>query len=281
MDTKKEHIKRVESVSAWIKKNIKTLKPDTAIIMGSGLSDSIPPLENKIEISYDKIPNFLKSTVAGHAGKLLFGKFGRHTLMIMQGRFHFYEGNAMGDIAIPIRVMGKLGIKNLIVTAAVGSVNKNVKPGTIVVLKDHINMMGTNPLIGIYDKDFGPMFPDMTDVYTAKYRSEVMAICRKLKIKSKEGVYLAGFGPSYETPAEIKAFRSWGADVVGMSTVPEVIVARQMGIKIIGLSTVTNLASGVSKAPLSHQEVIEEGKKVAKNVTKLLQQILKSPKIEA
>jgi len=270
------HFERISQITAWLEKKLGGLKPEVAVIMGSGLSESVPPLEESVAIPYGDIPGFLKSTVSGHAGKLLVGKTSGKTVAFMQGRFHYYEGHPMSDIAIPIRALGKLGVKTLIVTAAVGSVHKHIKPGDLVVISDHINLMGCNPLRGVYSEEFGPMFPDMTEAYDKKYRRLALDICKKVGISATEGVYLAGFGPSYETPAEIRAFRQWGADVVGMSTVPEVIVARQMGIKVLGLSWITNLASGVSDYPLSHQEVLEQGKKVAGNFKTLLAELLKN-----
>ena len=277
MNTAQEHVERIDSIATWLKGKLNGLKPELAVIMGSGLSNCVPPLEKEIKISYDDIPGFPKSTVPGHAGNLLVGKYKGMTVAMMQGRFHYYEGHELSDIAVPIRVLGELGVNKLVVTAAVGSVRKAVTPGALVVLSDHINFMGRNPLRGIYDKRFGPMFPDMTEPYDAVFRKKTMTLCKKLKIQATEGVYIAGTGPSYETPAEIRAFSVWGADVVGMSTVPEVIVARQMGMRVLGLSWVTNLASGISSQPLSHQEVLEEGKKIAVSFRQLLQELLTLP----
>jgi len=280
MNMAKQHVERVDSVTAWLKEKLGNLKPELAVIMGSGLSNCVPPLEKEIKISYDDIPGFPKSSVPGHAGNLLVGKYKGMTVAMMQGRFHYYEGHELGDIAVPIRVLGQLGVTKLIVTAAVGSVRKAVTPGSLVVLSDHINFMGRNPLRGIYDKRFGPMFPDMTEPYDAAFRKTALMLCQKLKIQATEGVYIAGTGPSYETPAEIRAFSVWGADVVGMSTVPEVIVARQMGMRVLGLSWVTNLASGISSQPLSHQEVLEEGKKVEVSFRQLLLELLMQPELK-
>ncbi|MDD4003689.1 MAG: purine-nucleoside phosphorylase [Elusimicrobiaceae bacterium] len=277
---KSQHIARIEKAAAWLKKNLKGLTPDTLMIMGSGLSKSVPQLKNSITISYDRIPGFLRSTVEGHAGELEIGKSGALTVAIMKGRFHYYEGHAMSDLAIPIRVFGALGVKNLVVTAAVGSVHKNVKPGSFVILRDHINFMGVHPLRGVYDKRFGPMFPDLTDVYAPALRRAALAACRKNKIPAREGVYLAGFGPTYETPTEIRMFRSWGADVVGMSTVPEVLAASQLGMRVLGVACVTNLAAGISASPLTHQEVLDAGVMIASKFKGFIADLLKASAFE-
>lgn len=279
-EKKSLHVARIEKAVAWLKKNLKGRVPDTLMIMGSGLSKSAPELQNTITISYEKIPGFLKSTVEGHAGELEVGTYGNRTVAIMKGRFHYYEGHDMSDLAIPIRVFGSLGVKNMIVTAAVGSVHKTLKPGNFAILKDHINFMGVHPLRGVYDKKFGPMFPDLTIAYDPALRRAALAACKKHKIHAREGVYLAGFGPTYETPTEIRMFKKWGADVVGMSTVPEVLVARQLGIRVLGIACITNLAAGISSAPLTHQEVLDAGEMIAKKFKGFAADLLKSPAFE-
>ena len=271
-----DHVSRVASTAAWLDKKTRNFKPELAIIMGSGLSQAIPGLTKTQAIPYGKIPGFLQSTVPGHAGELLFGEFRGLRVVIMRGRFHFYEGYDISDIAIPIRILGRIGVKTLVITAAVGSVHKSLGPGSMVVVKDHINFMGRNPLRGCYDPVFGPMFPDMTEPYDPALRALALKACRQEGIKAKEGVYMAGTGPSYETKAEIKAFRNMGADVVGMSSVPETIAARQLGLRVLALATITNLASGVASAPLSHQEVMDEGKKSAVKMKSLLETVLSS-----
>ncbi|MFA5161674.1 MAG: purine-nucleoside phosphorylase [Elusimicrobiales bacterium] len=273
----REHICRADRISGWLKSKLGNFRPQIAAIMGSGLSDCVPPLEDKISIPYDSIDGFPKSSVSGHAGNLLFGKYNGLGVAVMQGRFHYYEGHELGDIALVVRVLGELGVKTLIATAAVGSLRKTAPPGSLVVLSDHINLMGANPLRGVYDKRFGPMFTDMSAAYDPELRRETLALCKNLGIHASEGVYIASPGPSYETPAEVRAYGILGADVVGMSTVPEVIAARQLGMRVLGLSWVTNLASGIAERPLSHQEVLEEGRKVADNFRKLLREILQLP----
>jgi len=276
----KEHVRRVEGITRWLGKKLGKLRPELAVIMGSGLSGCVPPLEDSVSISYADIPGFPQSTVQGHAGTLLAGKTKEGLgVAMMQGRFHYYEGHAIGDLAIPVRALYGLGVKKLIVTAAVGSVKRSVKPGDLVVLNDHINFMCRNPLRGIYDSRFGKMFTDMTEPYDPVFRRETLKLCKKLGIRATEGVYLAETGPSYETAAEIRAFAMLGADVVGMSTVPEVLVARQLGMRVLGLCWVTNLATGISSARLSHQEVVAQGKLVAVKFQKLLQAVLSLPQV--
>lgn len=264
----------VQKAVSYINKKTKNFVPEIALITGSGLAGSVPELENKVVIAYQDIPGFLRSTVAGHSGNLILGSYKGKNIAVMQGRFHYYEGHAMKDIAIAVRTLGKLGVKTILVSAAVGSINAKLIPGSLAVLKDHINFMANNPLIGNYDPAFGPMFCDMTDTYAKDIRKTVLSIAKKHKVNAGEAVYLAVTGPNFETPAEIQAFKKLGADVVGMSTVPEVIVARQLGMKICGLSWVTNLASGISKKPLSHQETLEETKKIESKFTKILKDLL-------
>lgn len=264
----------VKKAAAYINKQTKNFKPQTALITGSGLAGSVPELEGKIVIPYTKIPGFLKSTVAGHSGNLIFGVYKGKKIAVMQGRFHYYEGHNMKDIALAVRVLSELGVKTILVSAAVGSMNAKLTPGSLCVLSDHINFMANNPLIGNYDPAFGQMFIDMTDTYTKDIRKTVLSIAKKHKINAREGVYIAVTGPNFETPAEIQAFKKMGADVVGMSTVPEVLAARQLGMKICGLSWVTNLASGISKTPLSHKETLEETKKIEGKFTKILKDLL-------
>ncbi|MCX5783602.1 MAG: purine-nucleoside phosphorylase [Elusimicrobia bacterium] len=268
-------VKRVFEIVAWLKKHIGSRKPSAAIIMGSGLSEAVPEMKNMLAIPYSDIPGFLRSTVEGHAGRLLFGEIGGREVAVMQGRFHYYEGHSISDIAIPIRTLWKLGAEALIITSAVGSLNKSLKLGNLAILKDHINFMGINPLRGIYDPAFGKMFVDMSQAYDKVLRNKTLKLCKKLKIPAREAVYIAIVGPSYETPSEIKTFRNWGADVVGMSVAPEVIAARQLGMKVLGISWVTNMASGISKTPITHEDVLEQSERAARNVKALLTKALK------
>lgn len=270
------HVAKTDKLAAWISKKLKGLKPTVAVIMGSGLSGAVPEMDDAVTIPYGDIPGFLKSTVQGHAGTLVVGTHNGVVIAFMKGRFHYYEGHAMHDLALPIRMLHKLGVKHLVVTAAVGSVKKNIKPGSVVILNDHMNFMGANPLRGVHDDSFGAMFPDMTEPYDAALRKATVSICRKRKIPHAEGVYVASMGPSYETPAEVKAFAMLGGTVVGMSTVPEVIAARQLRMKVLGLSWVTNLASGVSDLALTHEEVLEVGKESAKRMKVMLDDLTAS-----
>jgi len=280
LEKKKLHLSRINKASAWLKKKLKRLSPDTLMIMGSGLSKSVPPLEDSVTISYADIPGFLRPTVEGHTGELEVGRYGNRVVAVMKGRFHFYEGHDISDLAIPLRVFGRLGVKNVIVTAAAGSVHKDVNPGSFVILKDHINFMGVHPLRGVYDSSFGAMFTDFTDAYDKRFRTAALAACRKNKIPSREGVYLATMGPTYETAAEIRMYKMWGADVIGMSTVPEVLAARQLGMRILGVSCVTNLCTGISATPLNHEEVLEVGRLVAEKFKGFVADLLKSKAFE-
>ncbi len=261
----------IKKAAAFINKKTKNFQPEIALITGSGLAGSIPTLTGKITLPYTSIPGFLKSTVPGHTGNLIFGTYKGRKIVVMQGRFHYYEGNPMKDLAISIRTLKMLGVQKLLVSGAVGSMNLKLKPGSLCVLKDHINFMCNNPLIGNHDPAFGPMFFDLTEAYDKTMRKTALAAAQKVKINAGEGVYLAVTGPNFETPAEIQLFKKWGADVVGMSVVPEVLVARQCGIAVLGLAWVTNLGCGISKTPLSHEETIRETKKIEGKFKALLE----------
>ncbi|NUM35571.1 MAG: purine-nucleoside phosphorylase [Candidatus Brocadiae bacterium] len=246
------------------------------VILGSGLGTFAEHLSNKTEIPYKDIAHFPLSTVQGHAGKLVLGEIEGKTLAVMSGRFHFYEGYNMQQVVYPIRVLGKLGIKSLIVTNAAGGINKSFVPGDLMLIDDHINLLGTNPLIGPNLDDFGPRFPDMTTAYTPSLKEKALAAAQTNDLPLKRGVYIAITGPSYETPSEIKMMRILGADAVGMSTVPEVIVARQMGINVLGISCITNMAAGILNQPLSHVEVFETAEKTKHKFVSLLKEIVKT-----
>ncbi len=274
--TDNHELKKIKKVVKWLNAKTKNKKPSIAIITGSGLSDSLPELTDKIVLSYKDIPDFPQTTVKGHKGELVFGNYHGKQIVIMRGRFHYYESHKMSFISMPIRILGFLGVKNLIVTAAVGSLRASIKPGEIVLLKDHINMTGDNPLIGNYDEVFGNMFPDMNNPYDGKILKFTLNEAKKLAIKAKPGIYFAVSGPSYETPAEVRVYRMLGGDVVGMSVVPEVIAAKQMKMKVLGICWVSNLGSGISTKTLEHNEVLELGKKVSGKIKFLLKAVLKS-----
>jgi len=231
-------------------------QPEVGIILGSGLGDFAKEFES-IDIPYSEIPNFETSTVQGHKGQLVFATISGKKTVMMQGRYHFYEGHSMEKVVYPIKVMKKLGIKTLIVTNAAGSVNKTFESGDLMVITDHLNFMGTNPLIGANDDSLGTRFPDMSEVYK-KYLIEIAQKSgEELGLKLQKGIYAASTGPSYETPAEVNMFRTLGADAVGMSTVPEAMVANYCGIDVLGISCISNPAAGLNGSKLSHQEVIE------------------------
>lgn len=250
-------------------------KPEIGIVLGSGLGD-LADTYCEFAIPYDKIPGFAKSTVEGHKGQLVFAQINKRNVVMMQGRNHFYEGHSMQYVTYPIKVMKKLGVKTVIITNAAGAINKSFRPGDLMVITDHINLMGTNPLIGPNDPDLGVRFPDMSEVYNKNLIKIVDAAGRLLKIDLKHGVYVATTGPSYETPAEIKMARFMGGDAAGMSTVPEAIVANYCGMKVIGISCISNFATGISSKKLSHEEVIETTEKVKAKFKELVLLLLKN-----
>jgi purine-nucleoside phosphorylase len=246
--------------------------PELALVLGSGLGGIAEKVENPVRIGYSQIPNFMRSTVEGHKGELVAGRLFGKDAVIMQGRLHFYEGYTLGEVTFPIRLMSALGIKTLILTSAVGGINKKYRPGEMVLIKDHINCMKDNPLRGPHESGFGERFPDMAEIYTPEYRRILLEIARKKKITVREGVYIAVSGPSYETPAEIRAYRSIGADVVGMSVVPEAIVAKQSGLKVVCISYIANMGAGVNREALSHNDVLEMGSKAVVKMEELLRE---------
>lgn len=271
----KTYVGSIRKAADFVRRRAKGLMPETAIILGSGLAKAVPPLEGAIHIPYSEIPGFPRTTVAGHAGKLVLGRFAGRPAAVMQGRFHYYEGHSMESIALPVRVLEYMGLKNLIVTAAVGAMRDSIKPGDFVAVTDHINFMGRNPLRAFHEEEFGTMFPDLSRAYDPVLRKKLLAVCRKNKLRVHEGVYIACGGPSYETPAEIRAFRALGADIVGMSVVPEIIVARQMGLRAAALCWVSNKAAGIKGATLSHPDVLALGERVSGGLKLILQDLLK------
>ncbi len=245
-------------------------RPKLAIILGSGLGNFASQVENPTTIPYADIPHFPQSTVAGHSGKLVIGTIAGIPIAVMQGRVHAYEGYSMAQVTFPTRVLCLLGVQQLIVTNAAGGINTRYDQGAIVAISDHINLTGTNAALGPNDDRFGPRFFDMSTAYSPALRKLAIAEAAKQFWTLNEGVYLAVLGPSYETPVEIRAFRTLGADLVGMSTVHEVIVARHMGIEVLGLSVVTNMAAGVLDEPINHEEVMEIGRRIEGQFTGLL-----------
>ena len=232
-------------------------EPSMGLILGSGLGDFADTLEDRLVIPYTDIPDFPAATVPGHTGALVFGRKHGHSIVCLQGRIHYYEGHPMSLLTMPVRMLAKLGVKTLVLTNAAGGVNTAYRPGDLMLITDHINFSGSNPLIGPHEPEFGPRFPDVTDLYSANLRLKVKLAAVEAGITLRQGVYMMFSGPSYETPAEIRMARILGADAVGMSTVPEALVAAQCGIKVLGISCITNLAAGVSPHKLSHEEVME------------------------
>ncbi|MGH9745853.1 MAG: purine-nucleoside phosphorylase [Candidatus Acidiferrales bacterium] len=250
------------------------LRPKIALVLGSGLGAFADQLEGATKIPYQKIPGFPHSTAAGHAGRLVIGKVGGIDVAAMQGRVHFYEGYSAPEVVFPMRVLGRLGIRAAILTNAAGGIDLGYKQGALVIIRDHINLQGTNPLIGPNEERFGPRFPDMTQTYWKPYREIALSEAKRLGLELHEGVYAALSGPSYETPAEIRYLRTIGADLAGMSTVPEAIVASHMGIRVLGISCVTNMAAGILDQPINHAEVMETGERVKTQFIALLRAMI-------
>lgn len=254
------------------------LRPRIGVVLGSGLGDFADELKTATRIPYARIANFPRSTAVGHAGQLVIGKLrekdGDIPVAAMQGRVHFYEGYALSDVIFPMRAFARMGIRAVILTNAAGGINHNFGQGALVVLSDHINLQGSNPLIGPNDERFGPRFPDMTYAYDRNFRKFALDEGGKLGMVIHEGVYAALTGPSYETPAEIRYLATIGADLVGMSTVPEVIAARHMGLDVLGISCVTNMAAGILDQPLNHEEVLATGARVKDQFIALLRAVI-------
>lgn len=260
---------KIREAAQFLKQRI-TVEPEIGLILGSGLGDYADTLNDPIRIDYAHIPHFPRPTAPGHSGALIFGRKHGKSVVVMQGRIHYYEGLSPREITLPVRVMAALGIKTLILTNACGGVNLSFSPGDLMLISDHINFCGANPLIGENLEKFGPRFPDVSDLYTASLRCAVKEKAREHGLSLREGVYLMYSGPNYETPAEIRAFRILGADAVGMSTVPEALVAGHCGIRVLGISCVTNIAAGVLPRKLSHQEVIETADRVRDTFTQVV-----------
>jgi purine-nucleoside phosphorylase len=270
----------VSEAAQFLRAKFGGLRPSLGIVLGSGLGAAAGAVHDPVVVPYEAIPHFPKSTVEGHSGRLVAGTLGGAPVVVMQGRVHFYEGYSAKDVTFPMRVLGALGVRAVILTNAAGGIAEGYKIGQFVLIADHINMMGWNPLAGPNEPRFafdrpnsGLRFCDMSEPYSKRLRQVAIQVSELEGQALEEGIYLAVTGPSFETPAEIRAFRTMGATLVGMSTVPETIVARHMGIEVLGISVVTNLAAGLSATPLSHAEVFETGKQVERKLAELLDRL--------
>jgi purine-nucleoside phosphorylase len=273
MTTSETMFERVERAAASIRARCGVL-PDTAIVLGSGLGDFADTLLDAIATPYGEIPHWPASSVVGHAGRLVIGNVGAKRVAALSGRAHFYEGHDLATVVFATRVMGRLGVKHVILTNAAGGINTGFAQGALMIIDDHINLLGTNPLVGGNDERFGPRFPDMSEVYSTRLRGLADDAARARGVAVSHGVYVAVHGPSYETPAEIRYLRIIGADAVGMSTVPEAIAARHMGLEVLGISCITNMAAGVLPQPLVHDEVMETARRVRGSFIALIEGIL-------
>ena len=249
--------------------------PRIAVVLGSGLNELADRLPDGVRIPYDRIPHFPRTTVAGHQGKVIVGELRGARVLMLQGRFHYYEGHDLETVTFPVRVLQRLGVGTLILTAATGGIRADLRPGDLMLLGDHLNLLGVNPLRGPNDDRLGTRFPDMTEVYSARLRAIAKEEGDRLAIPLAEGVYACVPGPSYETPAEIRMLRTLGADVVGMSTVPEAIVARHAGMEVMGIALVSNAAAGVISTPITHEEVLEAGRSAAPGLAALIEGVIR------
>ena len=265
---------RASEAARQILATAKTQKPRVAVVLGSGLGGVAKAVEEPTEIPYSEIPHFATSTVQGHDGKLVAGTVAGVEVVLMKGRFHFYEGYSMEEVTFPVRVFNILGIRSLILTNAAGGVAPYLSTGSLMAITDHINLMAENPLRGPNDERFGSRFPDMTGVYTPDYLETAHEVAREIGVVLREGVYVGLRGPTYETPAEIRMLRKLGADAVGMSTVPEATVARHCGIKVLAISCITNVAAGLSNAEIKHEEVMTVGQQAGKQLADLIVRVI-------
>ncbi len=268
-----DELKKLQRTARFLQRRIKT-SPKIGLVLGSGLSDALGRLENEQRLAWSQIPHFPRPTVVGHAGEWAFGILEKKPVLISRGRVHFYEGYSMGEIAFPIRLMKLLGVERVILTNAAGAINREFSVGDFVLVRDHINTIPDNPLRGENISEVGPRFPNLLDAYSARLRALAKEAAVELGLEPREGVYVATLGPMYETPAEIEAYRRWGADLVGMSTVPEVIAARHCGLEVLAISVVTNMAAGIGEDKLTHEEVLEITKRRESDLAKLLRAIV-------
>jgi purine-nucleoside phosphorylase len=264
---------RVEEAAGWLRSRLQPV-PDAAIVLGSGLGAYAESLSATTAIPYESIPHWPASRVVGHAGRLVAGTCRGHRVLALSGRVHFYEGHDLATVTFATRVLGRLGVRTLMLTNAAGGINTKFGQGALMLIADHINLQGTNPLIGPNDDRFGRRFPDMSEIYSRRLRGLAADAARAIPLPIEHGVYVAVTGPSYETPAEIRAFRTLGADAVGMSTVAEAIVARHMGIEVLGISCISNMAAGILPQPLTEEEVIETTGRVRHQFIALLEGVV-------
>lgn len=251
-----------------------TAKPKVGIVLGSGLGSFVSEIEVELSLPYKDIPNFLPPTVEGHSGNLIFGKVLGQSVAVLQGRVHFYEGHTMEEVAFPVRALAMLGIESLILTNSAGGMGSAMQAGDFMIIEDHINLMGTNPLMGPNIKELGPRFPDMTEAYDLRLREKMESILVKHGVRYHKGVYCGVTGPTYETPAEVRYLKLIGGSAVGMSTVPETIAANHLGLRVAALSCITNLAAGISQQKLSHDEVTETAKQVEQQFSSFLKEFV-------
>jgi len=264
---------RAEHATRVIRSRI-SVEPRIALVLGSGLGGFADDFEEAVGIPYEDIPGFVRSTAQGHAGRLVVGKIDSVPVLAMQGRVHYYEGYSLEEVTFAVRTFGLLGVKTLVLTNAAGGINVQLTQGALMVISDHFNLMGVNPLRGANDERFGPRFPDMSAVYSHELQELVIDEAKAIGVEVRRGIYGALSGPSYETPAEIHLLRNLGADAVGMSTVPEAIVARHMGLEVLGISCITNMAAGISDEPINHEEVMATGDRVRETFADLLRRVI-------
>jgi len=265
---------RLDEAVAYLRTRT-ALQPTTGVVLGSGLGAFADDLSDTVAVAFSSIPHFPASTVAGHGGALVLGRCAGLPVAVMKGRVHYYEGYSLADVVFPVRVLGRLGVKTLVVTNAAGAINALFRPGELMVIEDHVNLLG-NPLVGPNEDAIGPRFPDMSEAYDRRLRDAAQRACAEAGVVGHRGVYVAMTGPSYETPAEIRMARALGADAVGMSTVPEVIAARHMGLRVVGLSCLTNMAAGILDKKLDHREVLETGERVKASLVDVLGRLVAS-----
>jgi purine-nucleoside phosphorylase len=268
-----EYFDKVQQTAAWLRQR-HGAPPDVAIVLGSGLGEFTTALREAVVCAYTDIPNWPSSAVVGHAGQVVVGTMAGKRVAALSGRVHYYEGHDLRTVTFAIRAMAAYGVRTVILTNAAGGINTDLTPGTLMLIDDHINMLGSNPLVGANEERFGPRFPDMSEVYSPRLRKIAAEAAAAARVPLARGVYIAVHGPSYETPAEIRAFRTLGADAVGMSTVPEAIVARHMGLEVLGISCISNAAAGVLPQPLVHDEVMEVARRVRGAFSALLEAIV-------